>query len=63
MHIKFLLQNWKGRDHSEDLGIEGKIILEWIFRKQWEAVDWMHLTQDKDQWQGLVNMITNLQVP
>jgi len=22
-----------GRDHSEDLGIDGKIILEWILRK------------------------------
>jgi hypothetical protein len=23
----------KGRDHSEDLGTDGKIILEWIFGK------------------------------
>jgi hypothetical protein len=26
----------------------------------WEAVDWSHLTQDRDQWQALVNIIMNL---
>jgi len=29
----------------------------------WEGVDWMHLAQDRDQWQALVNMIMDLQVP
>jgi hypothetical protein len=24
------LENLKGRDHSEDLGVDGKIMLEWI---------------------------------
>jgi hypothetical protein len=28
----------------------------------WEGVEWMHLTQDRDQWQGLVNMVMNLWV-
>jgi hypothetical protein len=27
-----------------------------------EGVVWMHLAQDRDQWQTLVNMVTNLQV-
>jgi hypothetical protein len=26
----------------------------------WEIVDWMHLTQDKNQWQVLVNMVINV---
>jgi hypothetical protein len=30
---KFWLENLKGRDHLEDLGIGGKIILEWISEK------------------------------
>jgi hypothetical protein len=29
----------------------------------WEGVDWMHLDQDRDQWQTVVNTVKNLQVP
>jgi hypothetical protein len=28
-----------------------------------EGVDWIHLTQDRDQWEALVNTVTNLWVP
>jgi hypothetical protein len=28
-----------------------------------EGVDWMHLVQDRDQWQALVNMVMNLHIP
>jgi hypothetical protein len=31
--IEFQLGNLKRRDHSEDLGIGGRKILEWILRK------------------------------
>jgi hypothetical protein len=33
MRHTFWLENLKGRDHSEDLGIDRKIILEWILKK------------------------------
>jgi hypothetical protein len=29
----------------------------------WKFVDWMHLTQDRDQWLALVNTVMNLLVP
>jgi hypothetical protein len=29
----------------------------------WEGVKWMHLAQDRDQWQALVNTVMNLRVP
>jgi hypothetical protein len=29
----FWLKNLKGRDYSEDLGVDGTIILEWILGK------------------------------
>jgi hypothetical protein len=28
-----------------------------------EGVDCIHLTEDRDQWQALVNLVMNLQVP
>jgi hypothetical protein len=36
-----------------------------VYLKQirWKDVDWIHLTQDKDQWQALVSMVMNLWVP
>jgi hypothetical protein len=30
MHTIFWLENLKERDHSEDLGVDGRIKLEWI---------------------------------
>jgi hypothetical protein len=29
----------------------------------WESVDWIHLVQEREQWQALVNMVMNLRVP
>jgi hypothetical protein len=33
MNTKYWLENLKGRDHSEDLGVDERIILEWILGK------------------------------
>jgi hypothetical protein len=27
---------------------------------EWECVDWIYLTQDKDQWWAVVNMVMNV---
>jgi hypothetical protein len=45
----------------EDIGVDGKVILEWILG--WVGVDWMNLVQDRDQWRDFVNTVTNLRVP
>jgi hypothetical protein len=29
----------------------------------YESVDWIHLTQNRDQWWAVVNIVMNLQVP
>jgi hypothetical protein len=37
------------RDHLEVLGINGKIILRWIFRetKGWGGMDWIDVAEDR----------------
>jgi hypothetical protein len=29
----------------------------------WDGVDWIDVTQDRDQWRAPVNMVLNLRVP
>jgi hypothetical protein len=29
----------------------------------WRGMDWINLTQDRDQWRALVNTVMNLWVP
>jgi hypothetical protein len=29
----------------------------------WGSTDWIHLAQDRDRWQALVNVVMNHQVP
>jgi hypothetical protein len=45
IHTTIWLENLKGTDHLEDLGIGGKIILEWITGKQggkvWTGCIWL----------------------
>jgi hypothetical protein len=38
-------------DHLEDPGMDGRIILKWIFR-EWDVggKDWIDLAQDRDRW-------------
>jgi hypothetical protein len=49
-----LLRKPQGKNHSEDLGVDANIILEWI---------WIHLAQDKDHWRNVVNTVINHRVP
>jgi hypothetical protein len=41
----------EGKYHSEERGIEG-----------WDVVDWIHLAQDREPWRAVVNMVVKLRV-
>jgi hypothetical protein len=56
------LENLKGRDHLEDLGIDGKTILEWILRKYGRRViNVMHITHGmlKQKGSDIINITCN----
>jgi hypothetical protein len=47
----------------KDPGVDGRIILKWIFERLDGGMDWINLAQDRDRWQALVNAVMNLRVP
>jgi len=54
----------KENDHSEEVGVDGKIILEWILRKRggdvWTGFMWLKVGTSGG---CLMNMIMNRRVP
>jgi hypothetical protein len=57
MHIEYWWESQKERDHWED-----NIRMD-LREIGWDGVDWINMTQDRDQWRDLVNTILNLRVP
>jgi hypothetical protein len=52
VHTEFWWRDLR-RYHQEDLGLDSRIILEWIFKK-WDGgrgwgMDWIALAQDRDR--------------
>jgi hypothetical protein len=57
------LESLKGRDHWEDVGIDGNNIKMDLREVGFGVVDWIHLGQHRDRWRALVNTVMNLRVP
>jgi hypothetical protein len=56
----FWWESLKEKDHLRDQGIDG--IKMGLMEIGWGAVEWIHLTQDRDCWQALVKAVMNLRV-
>jgi hypothetical protein len=56
--------NLRERDHLVDPGVDGRIILRWIFMKRgFGGIEWIELAQHRDMWRALVNAVKNVRVP
>jgi len=44
----FWCGNPRERDHTEKSGVDGTIIVRWIFRKWNGVMDWTDMAQDRD---------------
>ena len=47
-----------GRDQQEVRDVDGRMKLKWILH-MWDAVDWLRVTQDREYWLAVVNMVMN----
>jgi hypothetical protein len=47
----------------EDKGLEGRIVLKWIFKKLEDGIDWIDVAQDSDKWRALVHAVMNSLFP
>jgi hypothetical protein len=55
--------NLKEGDHLDKPGVNGWIILRWIFERLMGEIDWIDLAQDRDRWRVFVTAVMNLRVP
>ena len=62
-YTRFLWGNLRERDHLEDPGIDGRIILKWVLRNWGGGMDWIDLAHDRDRKRAFMYVLENLCVP
>jgi hypothetical protein len=56
--------NLRERDHLEDPGEDGRIILRWIIQEVGcGGMDLIELAQGRDSWRAVVNAVMDLRIP
>ena len=49
--------------HLKNSGVDGRIILKWIFNKWDGGRDWVDLAQHRGKQRAFVNAVINLRIP
>ena len=62
MHTGIWWGNLRERDCLEELNLESRIILKFIFKKQDCILGWIVLIQDWDRWRARANAVMKLRV-
>ena len=62
VHAGFWLGNLRERIYFEDLGINGKVALKWIFKQKDGGVRWIDTVEDNGKWRDDVNGVMYLGV-
>ena len=61
-HNRALVGKPEGRRPLGRPGVDGRIILKWIFERLDGGIEWIDLAQDRDRWRTLLNEVMNLRV-
>jgi hypothetical protein len=52
-----------GKNHLEDLDVDGQTLLKLIFMKEWVDMDWIDVGQAEDKLRAFVNAALKLRIP
>jgi hypothetical protein len=58
-----LVETHEGKDNLEDIGVDGKMILKWVFKKWDRVMDVRNLERNGDMWRALLLAVMNFGFP
>jgi hypothetical protein len=57
-HTEFWRGNVRGRDHLEDLNVDVRIMLKWIFKHDYGVMNW--IAEDRKKLRAFVKSLMNI---